>query len=77
MAKQTLQERFIRALQARGSRRVEARTQKYVVLTRPIREGTFYYVGRNGALRMGRIATRTMPCSEQFKAALLEKPHGA
>lgn len=71
MAKQTLQQQYIAALQGRGCKIVPALTRKYVVLTRPLKPGTFYYVGSSGALRVGRIATRTLPVSEQFKATLL------
>ena len=58
MPTKTQHDRLVWALQARGYRQVEARTGKYTVLTK---EGfttnggkpAFYFVGPNGALRVG------------------------
>ena len=67
----TLRERFIAALVARGSVVVNGRSDKVTTLTRPRREGTFYFVGRAGSLRFGRIYSRSLPCNDTFKNLLL------
>lgn len=59
MAKQTLQQRIIDALETLGCRRVEGKTTRYVVLTKMRDEG-FYFVGKNGAFRAGRTVTSSM-----------------
>lgn len=57
MANQTIHDKLVAALEARGEKRVEARTQKYTVLTRS--RGGFWYVGRAGALRYGLTASKS------------------
>lgn len=59
MAKQTLQERIIDALETLGCKRVEGKTRRYVVLTKMRDEG-FYFVGKNGALRAGKNVTSSV-----------------
>jgi hypothetical protein len=73
MPKQTLQERYVAALEARGCRKVVAKTRKYVTLTRNMVDGkpTYYFVGKSGAVRYGRNATDSFAASDKFKAALL------
>ena len=63
----TLRERFVTALTARGHKRVDARTGKYLVFTSRIPDN-FYFVGRSGALRFGRCATASVPVSDRHKA---------
>ena len=69
----TLHDRFVTALIARGSQVVKR--GKYTSLTRNKRTSddkpTFYFVGSAGAVRVGRSATRSIPVSDSFKAALL------
>lgn len=67
----TLHDRFVRALQARGSTKVEAYQGRYTKMTRPVRPGTFYFVGSAGALRFGPSASKSIPVSESAKAELL------
>lgn len=59
MAKQTLQKRIIDALETLGCKRVEGRSNKYIVLTK-MRDDGFYFVGKNGALRSGKNVTSSV-----------------
>lgn len=59
MAKQTLQQRIIEALETLGCRRVEGKSTRYIVMTRLQGEG-FYFIGKNGAFRAGRTVTSSM-----------------
>jgi hypothetical protein len=72
MARITLQQRLIEALiaTARG-RLIESRSRKYVTLKRP--DGSFYFVGKAGALRFGKTVTTSMAAPEDFKRRLLEE----
>jgi hypothetical protein len=58
------------ALIARGAELVQHRTTKYTVLTR---SGVtfFFFVGRAGALRVGRTIRLSRPVPPTFKARLL------
>lgn len=71
MAKQTLQERFIAALVKKGLKEVK-RTTKYVVFDRNDK-ATFYYVGKSGALRVGRTVSTSIPASIDTKYRLLHE----
>jgi len=68
MAK-TLQERFVEAFWKMGEREVK-RTSKYIVFSRT--EGSFYYIGRNGAVRVGRNVTDSVPLLPKTKQRLLD-----
>lgn len=70
MAK-TMQERFAAALEGRGERIVK-RTFRYIVYSRN-HGGGFYYLGRSGALRIGRTIADSVPARGEFKAALLQE----
>ena len=72
MPKPTLQQRLIKALiaTARGTL-IESRSRKYVTLKRP--DGSFYFVGKAGALRFGKTVTASIAVPEDFKRRLLEK----
>jgi hypothetical protein len=70
MAK-TLKEKFIKALQARGSVITESKSGKYVTMTRPRWEGEFYFLGNSGSLRIGRCSAKSIPVSNAFKTLLL------
>jgi hypothetical protein len=65
----TQQEKLIRGLLALGRFEVK-RTHRYVIFTR--REGGFYYVGKNGALRSGNNVTDSLPCSTHIKLKIME-----
>lgn len=69
----TLQQRYLAALLARGCEQVPSRSQKVITVTRP-QEGTFYFLGKAGSLRVGYSLTRSIPVREQFKARLLAAP---
>ena len=72
MPKLTLQQRLIEALIATGrGTRVVSRSRKYVTLKRP--DGSFYFVGRAGALRYGKTVTASIAAPEDFKRRLLEE----
>ena len=72
MSKLTLQQRLIEALiaTARGTR-VESRSRKYITLKRP--DGSFYFVGKAGALRYGKTVSASIAAPEDFKRRLLEE----
>jgi hypothetical protein len=70
----TLRERYIAGLIAIGETKVKS-TFKYEVYTRSAGAGGFYYVGRAGALRVGVSIAHSIPCSDEFKRALLDPLH--
>jgi hypothetical protein len=72
MPKPTLQQRLIEALiaTARGTL-IESRSRKYVTLKRP--DGSFYFVGKAGALRFGKTVTASVAAPDDFKRRLLEE----
>ena len=70
MPKPTLQQRLIDALITSGrGTPVESRSRKYVTLKRP--DGSFFYVGRAGALRFGKSVSDSMAAPDEFKQRLL------
>ena len=72
MARITLQQRLVDALVATGrGTLVESRSRKYVTLKRP--DGSFYFVGKAGALRFGKTVTASIAVPEDFKRRLLEE----
>ena len=72
MPKPTLQQRLVGALVATGrGEPVAGRSRKYVTLERP--DGTFYFVGPAGALRYGKIISKSLAAPEDFKRRLLEE----
>jgi len=68
---QTLQDQFLAAFLARGLK-MKKRTFKYVVVEVP---GTVqnYYLGRAGAVRIGRTIASSVPISEAAKDKLLSE----
>jgi hypothetical protein len=72
MPKPTLQQRLIEALIATGrGMPVESHSRKYITLKRP--DGSFYFVGKAGALRFGKTITASIAAPEDFKRRLLEE----
>jgi hypothetical protein len=72
MPKPTLQQRLIEALIATGrGTRAQSRSRKYITLERP--DGSFYFVGKAGALRFGKTVTASIAAPEDFKRRLLEE----
>jgi hypothetical protein len=71
----TIHDRLVAALIARGESLAPKQSSKYTVLTRTKRDTGeslgFYFVGRAGALRVGRKASETIPISEATKKRLL------
>lgn len=68
MAKETIHDKLVAALEARGEKRVEAKTRKYTVMSRS--GGGFWYIGRAGALRFGPTASKSS-AAFKTKAQLL------
>ena len=50
---------------------IESRSRRYVTLKRP--DGSFFYVGKAGALRFGKTLTDSMAAPDEFKQRLLEE----
>jgi hypothetical protein len=76
MAKATIHDRLVAALQRHGEVIVpNTRSTRYTVLTRTRRETGeqvgFYFVGRAGALRVGRTVAESRPVPELLRARLL------
>ena len=70
MPKPTLQQRLIDALITSGrGTLIESRSRKYVTLQRP--DGSFFYVGKAGALRFGKSVSDSMAAPDEFKQRLL------
>lgn len=68
----TLHDRYVEALKAQGSVVTPHQpSSKYTQLTRPNRDGTYYFVGRSGALRYGKNASDSFAASDKWKARLL------
>ena len=72
MPKLTLQQRLVDALVAtdRGTI-VPSRSRRYVTLKRP--DGSFFYVGKVGALRFGKTVSSSVAAPDDFKRRLLEE----
>ena len=71
MPKLTLQQRLVDALVTTGRGTiVQSRSRKYITLERA--DGSFFYVGKAGALRFGKTLTDSMAAPDEFKQRLLE-----
>ena len=72
MPKPTLQQRLVDALIATGRGTiVPSRSGKYITLERP--DGSFFYVGKAGALRYGKTVTGSVAAPDDFKRRLLDE----
>jgi hypothetical protein len=73
MPKLTLQQRLIRALEARGSRRTPVQPSRRVVRLTHYRAGEedFFFVGKAGALRYGPAYTKSHPVSDRLRDSIL------
>jgi hypothetical protein len=73
----TIHDRLVAALTARSETLVPGRSSNYTVLTRTSHETGqkigFYFVGRAGALRVGRTATESIPVPAAVRARLLRE----
>jgi hypothetical protein len=71
----TIHDRLVAALRARGETMVPGRSSRYTVFTRTCRETGqkigFYFVGRAGALRVGRTVTESIPVPATIRRRLL------
>lgn len=69
MAKQTIRDQLIQALERRGETIVQtAKSTKFIVMTR--QAGGFYYLGKAGALRVGRTVAESR-AAEYLRDTLL------
>jgi hypothetical protein len=71
MAK-AIHDRIVEALIARGFEVVSYVTRRYTVLAHPQLEPRLYFVGRAGALRIGRSIKLSRPVPSAFKTRLLD-----
>lgn len=72
MPKPTLQQRLVDALITTGHGTiVPSRSRRYVALKRP--DGSFFFVGKAGALRFGKTVTDSMAAPDDFKKRLLDE----
>jgi hypothetical protein len=72
MPKPTLQQRLVDALVATGrGTMVQNRSRKHVTLKRP--DGSFFYVGKAGALRFGKTVSGSIAAPDDFKRRLLQE----
>ena len=70
MPKLTLQQRLVDALVASGrGTPVTSRSRKCITLKRP--DGSFFYVGKAGALRFGKTVSDSIAAPDEFKQRLL------
>ena len=68
----TLQQRLVDGLVASGrGTPVASGSRKYVTLKRP--DGSFFYVGKAGALRFGKSVAGSAAAPDDFKRRLLEE----
>jgi len=73
MARRTISDRLCAALIARGHRETTHRSRKYRAFEKEP-GGDCYYVGRGGALRVGRTATESFSLERTaLRAALLRE----
>lgn len=76
----SIQAQLEAGLAAKGEFQIQARTNKYRVYTTKFlgafKDGLprYFYLGRAGALRIGRSATDSVPCSERLRQAILQAP---
>lgn len=71
MAKTRLEDKFTEALMTRGHRyKGYTRNRRYQILTGDAPD-TFYFIGRAGAVRIGRTVTESEACTQAFKDQLL------
>jgi hypothetical protein len=75
MAKQTIEQRMITGLVVLGFKPLATRGSRYKVFSRDDATGKFFYVGKNGALRIGRTAADSIPAAELTKQYVLTAPH--
>jgi hypothetical protein len=67
----TIHGRLVEELVRRGCEVISYVTRRYTVLSHPHMEPRLYFVGRAGALRIGRSITDSRPVPPDFKARLL------
>ena len=60
MAKLTKRDKIVAALLERGCEEMDCRSGKYRQFNRPEVEGSYLFVGKKGAVRVGRVATKSL-----------------
>lgn len=68
----TQKERLCGGLQLMGYTRVQTASRKYVVYDNGEPERRMF-IGKMGALRVGRVATDSIPCTESYKRMVMQK----
>lgn len=71
----TLREKYIAALTKMGEREVK-RTFKYIVFTMTGGRYQYYYLGKNGSIRVGNTIACSFPASAAFKDRLVRELEG-
>lgn len=66
---QSLRDRYIAGFIAAGFTEVAQGSRKYRCFTKD--GARRYFVGKSGAVRVGPLATKSVPVTEQFKRSLL------
>jgi len=66
MAKQTVQEKICEWLVGRGFEEVKPTTVKYRRF-KSRKEGFFYFVGKKGAVRAGRVVSSSLSITDRIK----------
>lgn len=67
MKKETKQERIIKYLIEKGCVEIESKSYKYRTLKRPDKENWLFFVGKNGAVRTGKISSASVSITDRFK----------
>lgn len=70
MPKETKSQKISRMLQDNGSIIQPSTSNKYTKLSIPNKPDYFYFVGKNGALRVGKIASKSISLTHRIKAVI-------
>lgn len=71
--KRTNAEILICYLELMGNKRVLKRSSKYTVFENRRRPGMFYYIGRNGAFRVGKNIQESCSCTDHINMSEIQK----
>jgi hypothetical protein len=70
MAKKTKKEKLIEILEEMGCKEVQSKSRKYRSFSDPESPNNFYFVGVKGAVRHGRVVSKSMSFTEYFNNLL-------
>lgn len=68
----TLREKYIAGFEVMGYTKQQTRSQRYAVYQKDGEKN--YYIGDNGALRVGSSTTNSIPASDVFKELIITAP---